>query len=208
MQMEARVSGKPGFDPGMFVRRIIVGDGMNIEIGRCATVDRFEKLQKFLVAVPFHALPDNLAFQNIQRGKRGKQCRGAVAFVIMRHGSGTAFFHRQSGLGTVKRLYLCLFIEAEHQSMFRRVQIKTHDIFQFFNKVRIVRQLEGLDQMRLQPMAIPNTLHGCLTDAADPAIVRQLQCVSWGGGVCVFSTTSASLARSNGLKRRPRGRSS
>jgi|GEM_PF-2085646 len=132
---------------------------------RCATVDSFEKLQKFLMAMSFHTLPDNLAFQNIQCGK---QCRGAVALVIMRHRARPAFLHRQSGLRAVKRLYLCLFVKAEHQSVFRRAQIKADDIFQLFNEARIVRQLECLDQMRLQPVRIPNALHGCFADAADP----------------------------------------
>ena len=38
--------------------------------------------------------------------QRREQRRGAVAFVVVGHGTGAALLHRQTGLGTVKRLDL------------------------------------------------------------------------------------------------------
>src|SRR5271165_3706423 len=156
--------GQPCLDLRMLVRGVVVGDAMDIEmLGRCS-INRLEKLQKFLMPVPFHALTDDFAFENIQCGEQG---RGSVAFIIMRHRAEASRLHRQSGLGTVKRLYLGLFVKTEHQSMLRRAEIKPHDILQLFHKMTIIRQLERLNQMRFQSVRVPDALYRSLADAAD-----------------------------------------
>src|SRR6202035_3059914 len=48
-----------------------------------------------------HAAPNDFAFQHI---KRGEQRGCAVAFVVMRHGSGASLLHRQGGLRAIKPL--------------------------------------------------------------------------------------------------------
>lgn len=69
MEREAWVFVEPAFDSGMLVCSIVVGDDMNIQmLGRVA-VDGLKKLQKLLMPMLRHALADNLAFQNIQRGE-------------------------------------------------------------------------------------------------------------------------------------------
>jgi len=44
------------------------------------------------------------------------------------------------------------------QGFVRRIEIKAHDIFDFSDKTFVVRQLKGLDQMRLEAVRIPNPL--------------------------------------------------
>ena len=44
--------------------------------------------------------------------------------------------------------------------MFRRVEIESHDDFQFFRKPGILADLEGLHQMRLQAVGMPDTPYG------------------------------------------------
>ena len=69
MEVKARMPGKPGLDPWMLVRRIIIGDAVNIQLLRRCPVNRFEEFEELLMTVPRHALADNLAFQDIERGK-------------------------------------------------------------------------------------------------------------------------------------------
>jgi hypothetical protein len=45
-------------------------------------------------------------------------------------------------LAEVKRLYLALFVNREHQRIVRRIEIKPNDILHFLCKLRIVRELE------------------------------------------------------------------
>ena len=69
MEVKARIPGKPGLDPWMLVRRIIIGDAVNIQLLRRCPVDSFEEFEELLMAVPRHTLADNLAFEDIERGK-------------------------------------------------------------------------------------------------------------------------------------------
>ena len=69
MKVKAGIPGKPGLDPWMFVRRIIIGDAVNIQLLRCCSVNSFQKFEELLMTVPRHTLADNLAVQDIERGK-------------------------------------------------------------------------------------------------------------------------------------------
>ena len=62
-----------------------------------------------------------------------------MALVIMRHGSRTALLHRQAGLRAIKGLDLAFLVNTKHQGVFRRVEVKTDDILQLLNEMRIVR---------------------------------------------------------------------
>ena len=53
----------------MLVRRIIIGDAVNIQLLRRCPVDRFEEFEELLMTVARHTLADNLAFEDIERGK-------------------------------------------------------------------------------------------------------------------------------------------
>jgi hypothetical protein len=47
----------------------------------------------------------------------------------MRHRPRTTLLHWQAGLGAIKRLDLAFLVNAQHQGVFRRVEVKTDDIF-------------------------------------------------------------------------------
>ena len=141
----------------------VVGNAVDVERFGSAAVDGFEKLEKLLMAMVRHAAPDDLAFQYVERGEQGRR---AVAFIVMRHGSGPSLLHRQAGLGAVKRLNLALFVDAEHQRVIGWVHIEANHILQLLDKIGIVRQLERLEQMRLQAVGMPDALHRRLADAA------------------------------------------
>ena len=55
----------------------------------------------------------------------------------------------QAFLRPFQSLALTLFVHTQHQSLVRRREVPTHDIGHLFNKLRIVAELEGPDQMRL-----------------------------------------------------------
>src|SRR5215831_1117162 len=69
MEVKAGMPDKPSLDPWMLVRRIIIGDAVNVHLLRRSPVDSFEEFEELLMTVPRHTLADNLAFQDIERGK-------------------------------------------------------------------------------------------------------------------------------------------
>src|SRR5260370_30410083 len=91
--------------------RVVIGNAVDVETFASATVDGFEKLEKFLMAMLRHAAPDDLAIQYVKRGEQGRR---AVAFVVMRHGSGPSLFHRQAALCVIQRVNLALFVGSAH----------------------------------------------------------------------------------------------
>ena len=62
--------------------------------------------------VALQALADDRAVEHVQRREQGG---GAVALVVMGHGAGAAFLHRQAGLGAVEGLDLAFLIHRKHQ---------------------------------------------------------------------------------------------
>ena len=69
MEVKAGMPDKPSLDPWMLVRRIIIGDAVNIQLLRRCPVNGFQEFEELLMTVPRHTLADNLAFQDIERGK-------------------------------------------------------------------------------------------------------------------------------------------
>jgi len=108
------------------------------------------------MAVPVVAHADHGAIQRIHSRE---QSGSPVTLVIVSHGPATPLLQRQSGLGAVERLDLTLFIRAQHDGVFRRVEVKTNDGLQFFGELRIVADLERARQMRLQTVLTPDPTH-------------------------------------------------
>src|ERR1700747_3188787 len=69
VEVKAGVPDKPSLDPWMLVRRIIIGDAVNIQLLRRCPVNSFQEFEKLLMTVPRHTLADNLAFRDIERCK-------------------------------------------------------------------------------------------------------------------------------------------
>jgi hypothetical protein len=57
-----------------------------------------------------HTSANDLAFEDIESSE---QRRCAMAFVVVGHRAGSAFLHRQAGLGAVERLDLRFFVDRE-----------------------------------------------------------------------------------------------
>src|SRR5271166_5983759 len=108
VERPARMALKPGTHPGVLVGRVIVEDDVDHLAGGDGGLDRIEKPDELLMAMALHAAPDDLAFEDVERGKQG---RGAMPLVIVRHGRAAPFLHRQAGLGAVERLDLRFLID-------------------------------------------------------------------------------------------------
>lgn len=177
VHMEAGMLRQPGFHLGVLVGRVVVGDQVNREILGRFPVDLPQEGQPFLMPVLLGDGRDQFAFQIVQRGKQGQ---GAVAKVIVGGGLDMADAQWQARLSTFQRLALRLLVAAQHQRFLRRVEIQTDDVPEFLLEARVVRQLEGSGQVRLDVVGGPQTLHAGRRDtrrlrhgAATPASLRR-----------------------------------
>ena len=135
---------------------IVVTDQMQGFVFRRFPINLAQKRQPLAVPMMWLTAGNDFAVQNIQCSK---QRGGAVTLIIMSHGCGASSLQGQSWLRTIQRLNLAFFITAEYQSMFRRMQIQTYHILQLLHEFWITRNLEGLDQMRLQSVCAPYPSH-------------------------------------------------
>ena len=119
MQVVSGPAGQPRLDLGMLVGGVVVDDEMDVERCGHVGVDVVQEGEEFLVAVTALTLRQYLAGGYIQGGKQG---RGAVAHVFVRHPLKVAQPHRQHRLGALQRLHQTLLIRAQHQGMIGRVK--------------------------------------------------------------------------------------
>ena len=71
---------EPGSDLGMFVRGVVVGDQVHVEMLRRLAVDGAQELEPFLMPVPLHALADHAAGGDVESCERRRR---AMAFVVV-----------------------------------------------------------------------------------------------------------------------------
>ena len=103
------------------MRGIVVDDQMQIQVGWSTSIDLLEKLDPFLMAMPWHAIGDNLPFGQFNGGEqRGR----AVAFVVVRECLQPTGEKRQALLCAIQGLDLALLITREDERVFRRIQIR------------------------------------------------------------------------------------
>src|SRR6267142_5599402 len=112
--MEPRMPFEPSADLGMLMRGVVVDDQVQLALGWGFAVDLVEEADELLMAMAAHALADDLALQDVERGK---QRRRAVALVVMGHRPAPTALHRQPRLGPVERLDLRLLVDRQHQRM-------------------------------------------------------------------------------------------
>jgi len=125
--MEALVLFEPALHVFMFVRCIVVTDKVNLFVSGNCLIDHAQEAKPFLMAMLLLTQAEDLAISRVESGEQGGR---AVALVVKRHGGATALFHRQTRLGAVQSLYLTLLVHRQHQRMFGRVEIESHDGFQ------------------------------------------------------------------------------
>src|SRR6478672_5805819 len=145
-----------------------------------------------------HASPDNLAIQHVQRCE---QCGGAVALVIVGHGTGTPLLHGQSWLSAVEGLDLALFVDAGHQRPAGWIEIEPNHVLHLGREVLVARDFERFDQMRLEPVLTPYPLD---TAVGEPC--RRSHAVQAPGRIRRLRmqrhvTTFLTFAGANGLTR-------
>jgi hypothetical protein len=90
----------------VFVSGIVVEDHVDHLARRNIGLDGVQETDELLMAMALHAAVDDRAVEHIEGGKeRGR----TVSFVVVRHGSGTAPLHWQSGLGVRSSAWIWLF---------------------------------------------------------------------------------------------------
>lgn len=103
------------------------------------------------------ALTDHRSFQNVQGSK---QCRCAVALVVMGLPLRQTRPQGQNRLRAVQRLNLTLLVYAQHNRFIRGIHVKPHDVPYLRRKIGVVAELERFDPMRLQFVFLPDPQHG------------------------------------------------
>ena len=148
VQLEPGMLLQPGLHLGRLVGGVVVENQMDVARFLHGPVDPAEEGQELLGAVAWHAVADDQARLDVQRGEeRG----GAMALVIMGHRRRPSLLEGQARLRPIERLDLGLLIDAEHNSPIRRVEVEPDDVGDLLLKHRVVRDLEPLHDMRLQP---------------------------------------------------------
>ena len=85
VECPSRMISDPGEDLGVFVDRVIVGDGMDDFPGRSSSFYSVQELNEILISMLFHPASYDDPMQDV---KRGEQHSHAVVFVIVGLGSG------------------------------------------------------------------------------------------------------------------------
>ena len=87
-----------------------------------------------------------------------------MAIVVVGSALGLSGFHRQNGLAALQSLHLTFLIHAKHNGagLFRRVEVKAHDVAHLFHKERIAGELEGLFPVRLEAEGLPDAFDGVM----------------------------------------------
>ena len=120
--------------------------------GRHVRLNGVQEADELLVTMALHASTNDLAFEHVESSK---QCRCAVALVVMGHGAGPTLLHGQAGLGAVEGLDLRLFVDREDDGMGGRVDIEPDNIAQLVDELRVGGELKVLDPVRLKTMRAP-----------------------------------------------------
>ena len=146
---------------------VVVANQMQCVVLGGFPIDLAQEGEPFVMTVTRVAASNDRAVERIQCGK---ERRGAMTLVVVGQRPRTALLQRQPRLGTVQGLNLTLLVAAEHQRMLGWRQIQSDDVFELLDKLRVARDLEGLDQMRLEPIGAPDPQHAAV---ADPDSCRQ-----------------------------------
>ena len=136
---------QPGLHGRGLVGGVVVHDQMHVETLGCVALNDPEEAQELLGPMPRQALADHLAGLHIQGGEQG---RGAMALVVVRHGSGAALLHGQSWLRAIQRLDLALLVDAQHQRLVGRVEVEDDHIGNLVGEFGIAGEFETARQMR------------------------------------------------------------
>ena|SRR5215471_7651221 len=122
---------EPAMNQRSFVCSVVIQDEMDIQVCRNSSLDSIEELAELLCTMPSVDLSDNTSGFHVQSCKQG--CR-SVSSVVVASAFDLTGPHRKNRLGTVQRLDLRFFINAEDQRFIRRIQIQSDDVANFLDK--------------------------------------------------------------------------
>jgi len=142
MQVEAGMAFQPRLHARMFVRPVVVDDQMQVQVEWCLDADQLQETDKFLMAMPRHAIANDRPIQHVQRSE---QVRRAIAFVVVRLPGRNSRPEGQERLSAVEGLNLTFLVDAEHQGFVGRIQIQSHHVVEFLDETLVAAELEGLD---------------------------------------------------------------
>ena len=154
--------GDPALHLGMLVGGVVVDDQMQGEVARRVLVELLEEPQPVLVSVAWRGLAEDLA---VEIGQRREQGDGAVAGIVVGAGAHVADAERQAGLRALQRLALALLVAAQDQRLVGRLEVEADHVPELGLELRVVRQLEGPGEMRLDRVGGPQPLHRRLRHA-------------------------------------------
>ena len=115
-----------------------------------------------------------------------------MALVIMGHGARAALFERQAGLGSVERLDLALFVDAEHDGVRRRIDIKPHHVAQLVSDSGSLESLKSRTRCGWSSCARQMRCTELTETPTALAIIAPVQCVVSPGGSCRVKATTRS----------------
>ena len=98
------------------------------------------------VAMPRHAIADDVAIEQAQRREQG---RGAIAFVVGRHGPTAALLQRKPRLGAIESLDLAFLIDGEHQGLVRGIEVEPDHVIERLDK--LLEHGQGPLRIRVDP---------------------------------------------------------
>src|SRR5712692_5071632 len=142
MKVDARMTTQPPLDGRALVRAQVIQDHMNGVVRRRPPLDAVEKADKFLRVALGTARPED---GPIEQPQGGIQAGGTVPDVIMGLAFRDPWAQRQHGARSVQRLDAAFFVDAEDDSLLRRLEVQAHDVAELVDKVRIFRQFESRD---------------------------------------------------------------
>lgn len=153
---------KPSSYRGVFVRRVVVHDQVDVEFRRHLLVDAFEELKKLSMPVTGQALLDDFSIESVERSE---ERRGSVADVVVRLARRYTRAKRKNRCCSLQGLHAAFLIDAQNDRVRRRIHVKPNDITQLFDKFRIVAELEALHAVRLQVVGAQDRLNRRAADA-------------------------------------------
>ncbi len=158
------------FDGLTLVRREVIGDHVDLFAPRLIDHDVGEEGDELRRGVPIGSLAQHLAGLGVEGCVKRQR---AVPEILKAMPFGSSRGERQHRTFAIQGLNMRLFIDAEHGSMRRRVQIQPDDISGLLLEVRIVRGHVALDPMGLQAVFAPHPHHH---HVADTQLFSQLAC--------------------------------
>jgi hypothetical protein len=176
---------------------VVVDDRVDRLPGGNLVLDGVEKADELLMPMALRVAANHGSVEQVHRHKQGRR---PVPLVVMGHGSGAALLERQPGLGPVERLDLALFVDAEHDSVRRRIDVEPDDVAQLADEVGVVgHNLNCRTRCGWSPCARQMRCAELMLTPAASAIAPPVQCVASGGGSSLVSATRHSAMAESSL---------